>query len=204
MNFAARRRLRRRLCATSTRDRRLRVGDDLIGSLVHVHRLVVSGSSLQSAITHAGRAHSCSAIDSLRTRLIDGEPLDIACRNVVHAFSLKKRPTIVEKDSLIALHVLSVASSIGGRTSEQLESLIDDLGERERVRRERRTQAASSLASMRLMTWLPIVCGAWILLDSKAIRGFVFGTPAGWICLALGIGSNILGRLWLHRAVTTC
>lgn len=176
----------------------------MIGSLVHVHRLVVSGSSLQSAITHASRTHSCFAIDSLRTRLIDGEPLDIACRNVVHALGLKKRPSVVEKDSLVALHVLSVAGSIGGRMSEQLESLIDDLGERERVRRERRTQAASSLASMRLLTWMPIVCGAWMFLDSRAIRDFVFGTPAGWICLALGTGSNILGRLWLHRAVTTC
>jgi Flp pilus assembly protein TadB len=133
-----------------------------------------------------------------------GDSLEAACRRTMNAIGERKHPTTEERDSVLALHVLAVAGSIGGRVAEQLESLIDTLNEREHLRRERRTQAASATASMRMLTWLPIVCGSWLLLDNAEVRHFLIGSPSGWICLVLGVGSNIVGRLWLQREVAAC
>lgn len=133
-----------------------------------------------------------------------GDSIETSCRSAADEIIARKRQTPAERDAVVALHVLSVADSIGGRVADQLESLIDTLRERVLQRRERRTQAASAAASIRLLTWLPVVCGLLVLVDSSEIRGFLFGTTGGWVCLALGIGSNIVGRLWLEREVTTC
>lgn len=198
-----RRRLRRRL-ATSRIDNDCRMQDDLVASLAHIHRLLLSGSSLRTAIAHAVHARPCRAIEALHDRLIRGEPIGEACRSLVDTLGRLRHPSFTERDAIVALHVLSVTDTIGGRSADHMETLIDDLNERDRVRRERRAQATTPLASMRMLTWLPILCGTWILLDSRAIRDFLFGSPAGWACLVLGIGSNVLGRVWLHREVNAC
>lgn len=218
MDHLTRRRLRGRLLSTEhdvqkkrVRKKRVRRNarsrhDDgkLIDSLVHIHRLVMSGSALDSSIAHAALVRPSFAISAVQARSKMGDSIEAACHRTLNAISENKRPTPEERDSVIALHVLSVAGSIGGRVVEQIESLIDILNEREHLRRERRTQAASAAASMRLLTWLPIVCGAWILIDSPEIRHFLLQSPSGWMCLVLGVGSNIVGRLWLQHEVSTC
>jgi tight adherence protein B len=101
----------------------------------------------------------------------------------------------------MALHVIALASEVGGDIAQQLDCLIDTLLDRSLAKAERETQAATATASIRLITWLPVVCGAWILGDSPAIRQVVFATPLGWVCLTMGIGLNFIGRAWTKRLV---
>jgi Flp pilus assembly protein TadB len=101
----------------------------------------------------------------------------------------------------MALHVIALASEVGGDIAQQLDCLIDTLLDRSLAKAERETQAATATASIRLITWLPVVCGAWILSDSPAIRQVVFATPLGWACLTMGIGLNFIGRTWTKRLV---
>ena len=59
------------------------------------------------------------------------------------------------------------------------------------------------MASTRLITWLPVVCAAWIVSDSPAIRKTMLATPLGWTCLALGIGLNLVGRIWTKKLINS-
>lgn len=204
MKLVTRRNVRRRLHSPSLRLRAITNEDDSIEALVHIHRMVLSGVSLPASIAHTVHVRPCIWLDELHSRSSRGEPLDSAARALIDEISGRKHPTHSERDAVVALHVLSVADSIGGRIADQLESLIESLSERHHHRRERRTQAASAAASMRMLTWLPLICGILILTDSREIREFLLGTPAGWLCLSLGIGTNALGRLWLAREVSAC
>lgn len=178
--------------------------DDLIASLAHVHRLVMSGHSLESAIANAVLNQPSRELTALYEQMARGDDVASACRSLAQSESGGKRPTHRDRDSAITLHVLSLAGSIGGRVADQLDSLIDILSDRAFLRGERRTQAASASASIRLLTWLPLVCGAWILLDSADVRSFLLGSINGWICLVSGIVLNLLGRTWMHRMVSAC
>lgn len=178
--------------------------DDLIGALVHIHRLVLSGTALHTSIAHAVHIHPCVWVSVLHDRMSRGDSIEMSSRALAEEISSRRHPSSAERDAVVALHVLSVADSLGGRVADQLESLIETLHERVLHRRERRAQAASAAASIRLLTWLPVVCGVLVLADSPEIRNFLFGTTGGWICLVLGIASNLVGRLWLEREVASC
>ncbi|MFM7870191.1 MAG: hypothetical protein ACKPBG_00730, partial [Actinomycetota bacterium] len=68
-------------------------------------------------------------------------------------------------------------------------------------RLERSAQAATVRASMRLLTWLPLICGLWIASENPLTRQFLVETSGGRICLVTGIVLNLLGRLWSRRIV---
>lgn len=179
-------------------------GRDLIESLSHVHRLVLSGHALDAAIANAVLVQPSKELVGLYELMSQGDDITTACRRRLESTRHVTNSGDDERDGAIAYHVLSLAGSIGGRIAEQLDSLIDLLEDRESVRRERRTQAASASASMRLLTWLPLVCGGWILMDGATVRAFVFGSIPGWTCLVLGVVLNLLGRAWMERMVSSC
>lgn len=177
---------------------------DPIPSLVDLHRLVMSGLSLDSALTHAVLVHPTRELTAVQALVAEGESIQSASRSVLTGLSEKKHPTTAERDVMLVLHVLSFADSIGGRVADHLDSLLDILKDRAHQRVERVTQAANATASMRLLTWLPLVCGAWILLDSPHVRSFLLTSSMGWMCLTIGVGLNVLGRLWLRREILAC
>lgn len=208
MKSLVRQRLRRRL-QTPTRIRRpnprnIRDDDDLISSLGHCHRLVMSGHSLDSAITVTAFSHPSREIRAVYALMADGESLESACRQLIDLSTDQKSLSNRERDALIALHVLSFAGSIGGRVAEHLEALLVVLNDRVHLREERASQASQAAMSMKMLTSLPVVCGAWMIVDSAEIRAFLFETVAGWTCLIFGIGLNLLGRWWLRREVLAC
>lgn len=182
-----------------SRNRRRNESDSrsLIESLSHVHRLVMSGHSLESAIANAVLIQPVRELTALHSLMSKGHDIATASRFLV-------RSTPDSRDGEIALHVLSLAGTIGGRVADQIGSLIELLEDRDSIRRERRTQAASAAASMNLLTWLPFVCGAWILVDSASVRTFLFGSITGWICLVVGATLNLAGRVWMQRMVASC
>lgn len=178
--------------------------EDLTSALSHCHRLVLSGVSLDSAITSTAFAHRSPEIRSVYAHMADGESLEFACRKRIQELTSRNRSTHRDRDALIALHVLSFSGAEGGRVAEHLEALLITLNDRHRLREERNAQAAQAAMSMDLLTWLPLVCGAWMIADSASVRSFLFGSVLGWTCLMLGIGLNLCGRWWLRREVSAC
>jgi Flp pilus assembly protein TadB len=164
----------------------------------------MSGHSLESAITNAVLTQSSHELSRLYDLMSAGDDVASSSRRIAQSLHDVRNPTPRERDGAIAMHVLSLAASIGGRVADQIGSLVDLLDDRMSVRRERRAQAASAAASMKLLTWLPSVCGIWILLDSASVRTFLIGSITGWTCLVLGVFLNLAGRVWMQRLVASC
>lgn len=178
--------------------------EDLIASLAHIRRLLTAGYSLHSAVIGAMQMSSCPEIEEVHSGIAQGRTIDSVCRVLAGNLQTRRSLTERERDAAITFHVLSLAGTIGGHVGDQLDSLLEILTDRVRLRRERISQAAAAATSMRLLTWLPLVSAGWILFDSPSIRSFLFGSTGGWMCLALGLGTNLLGHLWMKREIAAC
>ena len=191
-NLLTRRQTRRRLHNNETYG-----NSNLIEALAVMSRNVRSGLSLAAALQISVSHHPCDLFAQLHQLVCRGVALKIACHKILDDMS----DSVQNADCIMALHVIALASEVGGDIAQQLDCLIDTLLDRSLAKAERETQAATATASIRLITWLPVVCGAWILSDSPAIRQVVFATPLGWACLTMGIGLNFVGRTWTKRLV---
>ena len=170
---------------------------NLIEALSAMSRNVRSGLSLAAALQISVSHHPCDLFAQLHHLVRRGIALHLACHKILDDMSESAETT----DHMMALHVIALASEVGGDIAQQLDCLIDTLLDRSLSQAERQTQAATATASMRLITWLPVVCGAWILSDSPAVRHVLLATPLGWTCLTVGVGLNLVGRTWTKRLV---
>ena len=190
--FMTRRQTRRRLINNDIYGNR-----NLIDALSSMSRSVRSGLSLATALQISISQHPCDLFAQLHSLISRGMPLNTACHKLLDDLPESAANT----DPMMTLHVIALASEVGGDIARQLDCLIDTLLDRSQTKVERQTQAATATASMRLITWLPVVCGAWILSDSPAVRHVLQATPLGWACLTIGVGLNFVGRTWTHKMV---
>ncbi len=173
--------------------------NNLIDALSSISRNVRSGFSLTTALQLSISRHPCDLFAQLHNLVSRGIALNNACHKTLEGIPESAK----NHDSVMALHVIALASEVGGDIAQQLDCLIDTLLDRSQAKIERQTQAATATASMRLITWLPVVCGAWILSDSSAVRHVLLATPLGWACLSIGVGLNFVGRTWTHKMVSS-
>jgi len=190
--FLARRQTRRRLTNNDIYGNR-----SLIDALSSMSRNTRSGLSLATALQISISHHPCDLFAQLHNLISRGMALNTACHKILDDMS----ESVENADCMMALHVIALASEVGGDIAQQLDCLIDTLLDRSQAKVERQTQAATATASIRLITWLPVVCGAWILSDSPAVRHVLLATPLGWACLTIGVGLNFAGRTWSKRMV---
>lgn len=126
-------------------------------------------------------------------RLVVGHSLSVICDELVRDES--------DRDVMMTLHVLGMCARTGGDIAITIDSLVITIEEREHARAERRAHAATALASIRLITWLPIVCGGYIVVDDANVRHTLVATPLGWVCIGVGASLNFVGRQWTNRLV---
>lgn len=182
-------RLRRR-----TRHPRERVGnEDLRDALAHIARALRSSQTLSSALVASTAHHPTDVTRELARMVTAGTPLVEACQRTIRDES--------DRDVVMSLHVLSISASTGGDIAETIDSLVTTLDDRAHARAERRTQAATALASTRLITWLPVACGGYMLLEHRDVRHTLIATPLGWTCLIVGAALNVVGRRWTRILV---
>lgn len=192
--FTQRQRIKRRLTqATSFGN------ENIIDSLSAMTRSLRSGQSLASSLHQASITEPCDLLIRLAAAINNGQSLNQACNYLIEADE-KQNPA---GDLSVVLHVISLASEVGGDAAHHIDALIDTLLDRSYARQDRQAQASTAMASTRLITWLPVVCAAWIVSDSPAIRKTMLATPLGWTCLALGIGLNLVGRMWTKRLINS-
>lgn len=167
--------------------------EQLRDALAHIARCLRSSHTLSVALLSSTTHHPTDVTRRLARLTTSGVPLNEACRRIIDHES--------DRDVLMSLHVLSISASSGGDIARTIDSLVDTLDDRARARAERRVQAATAMASTRLITWLPVVCGGYVIVDNREVRQTLIATPLGWACLVVGAALNIVGRRWTRMLV---
>lgn len=106
-----------------------------------------------------------------------------------------------DADTRLAGAALATAAELGGPAASALETTAQSL--RERAASDGVVDALSVQARMSawLLTVAPLGFAAMMTGIDPAAGHFLFGTPVGWACLALGLGLDLAGGLWMHRMV---
>lgn len=171
-----------------------RVGNhQLIEALESVVRSLRSSRSITAAIVESTTRHPTDLTRALVLSINEGHTLAEACAERVHH--------VDDRDEVLVLHALTLIASHGGDAAANLDAVVTTLHDRRHQMAERLVQASTASASARLLTWLPIGCGALLALDSPGFRHTLFATTAGWACLSIGVGLNLAGRFWTRRLV---
>lgn len=117
--------------------------------------------------------------------------------SVPHALrALSGRPGAGDLALIAAAWQLTERS--GGGLAEALASVAEGLRQQQRTRRVVAAELSSARATARLIAVLP----ALTLATGSGVGsplGFLFGTPAGLLCLAGGLCLGFLGLGWLER-----
>lgn len=171
-----------------------RVGNhQLTEALESVVRSLRSSRSITAAIVESTTRHPTDLTRALVRSMNEGHTLAEACAERVRH--------VDDRDEVLVLYALTLIASHGGDAAANLDAVVTTLHDRRHQMAERLVQASTASASARLLTWLPIGCGALLALDSPGFRRTLFATQAGWACLSIGVGLNLAGRFWTRRLV---
>ncbi|MGA1648253.1 MAG: type II secretion system F family protein [Ilumatobacteraceae bacterium] len=163
-----------------------------------VSRCLRSGTTLLEALRSSARHHPHSWLGDVMANVRHGESLAASLERRLDGESSRRRP---DGDRILTLRVLYLAARVGGEPSRHVDTLADTLRARRDSRADRLTQASTALASIRLLTWLPILCALWMIADDPDVRHVLLATPIGWTCIFLGVAFNVTGRRWTARLV---
>ncbi len=157
--------------------------NDLASALEDSARMLRSGSSLRGAL-----------VGSLGDRavgpaLAGGQPLES---------TLTRWAATAKSDTeRTAAAALVIAAAAGGNQSRAVEVAAQSIRHRLSIEAE----AAAHSAQARLSAWivglLPVAFLGWTLLVDNRTAHVLLHEPAGWVCLAGGLGLDAVGGLWL-------
>jgi Flp pilus assembly protein TadB len=172
--------------------------NDCVAIAEAIGRHVRSGTTLSAALRTATRMHPRSWCRDVIRSLDDGSTLSAAAESRLQSELECRHP---DPDLVLTLQVLAMAAEVGGEPTRHVDALGDTLRARRQAAADRLTQASTAIASIRMLTWLPAVCAAWMVVDDSAMRAVLLGSPIGWTCLVAGVAFNLLGRHWTSRLV---
>ncbi len=158
-----------------------------------IARRVRSGSSLRDAVAGApADAAVGRATTPLLLALDRGQSLADAVDRV-HAAGPHLH---------LALGVLAAAGRIGGPSAASIDRAAVLLRQRAADLEERLTQAAQARLSTHVMTAVPLVMLAVLVVTDADVRA-VATSPTGATCITVGLALNAAGWWWMHHIVRT-
>lgn len=158
-----------------------------------IARRVRSGSSLRDAVSGAPADTAVGRATTPVMLAIDrGQSLTDAVERVGHA-----GPHLD-----LALGVLATASRIGGPSAASIDRTAVLLRQRAADLEERSTQAAQARLSTHVMTAVPLLMLAVLVVTDADVRS-VTTSPTGILCIAVGLLLNATGWWWMHHIVRT-
>lgn len=179
----------------------LRVHDDSADPLTvteDLARHLRAGSSIVASLRAAQRAHPQLWCRAILRAVDDGASLADAVESRLAGEMRSRRP---RSDLVLTLQVVGMAARVGGEPTRHVDALVETLRSRRHAAADRLTHASTAIASIRLLTWLPVACATWMVLDDPSVREVLLASPIGWSCLAAGTIFNLLGRRWTNRLV---
>lgn len=158
-----------------------------------IARRVRSGSSLRDAITGAPTDAAVGhATTPLMLGLDRGQSLAAAVDRVDTA-----GPHLH-----LALGVLTTASRIGGPSAASIDRTAALLRQRAADLEERSMQAAQARLSTHVMTAVPLLMLAVLVVTDADVRSVTTSTT-GATCITVGLALNATGWWWMHHIVRT-
>lgn len=149
-----------------------------------------SGTTLRQALTSVvpGDPTTSTCTAPLRLGLQRARPIDEALTGAVGAHLQ------------LAFAVIAAAAAVGGSAAPAIDRVAATLRQRAADRDERRVQAAQARLSAHVMTAVPVVMLALLVVSDGDVRA-TLATPAGAACVVTGLTLNAIGWLWMRRIV---
>jgi tight adherence protein B len=153
-----------------------------------------SGTSLALALDEVGTALDPPLgpeLAALAREAAQGRPL----RDVITGWSAVHD----DAGTRLAATALLIATVVGSAPGRALDGVAATLRERLDLAAERRALATQARASALVLSAAPVGFAVLLVLGDAAASEFLLGTPAGWVCLGLGGGLDVLGAWWMSR-----
>jgi len=184
--------------ATAVRSRRRRLGSSIPAALDELARSLRSGGSLVQAIADAAHATPGAIGDDLfqvAAAHRAGVPLADAL-----ARWRTMRPIAGVRLTASALE-LGIAA--GGAHARAIDGVAATLRDNLAITAEVRAQGAQAQASALVIGLAPIGFTALACLADHRTATFLFQTPAGLACLAIGLALDAAGAIWMGHITLT-
>jgi len=102
-------------------------------------------------------------------------------------------------DVRLVAAALTLGAEAGGEVARAVDRIAATLRERAELRGEVRALATQARASAGVLTIAPVAFTAVVATVEPGAVGFLLATPIGWACLALGLGLEVAGAVWMSR-----
>ena len=172
--------------------RRARLSDDDVAAWCDdLARLVRSGSSLAAALRSASPPPALAQIVA---------PIGLALDRGDSVAGATRRVAASDASVELALGVLRACADLGGPAAQPLDRTASTLRARAADLAERQVHSAQARLSAMVLTLLPGVALAFLLVTSDDIRAAV-ARPAGIVCVGTGAALNATGWWWMRQII---
>jgi Flp pilus assembly protein TadB len=162
----------------------------------HLARQIRSGMTLHETLTTTVPADPATrrCTETIRRQLGRGRQI---------AEILDERDAVASGTHLdLAIGVIAMAARLGGSPAPAIDRTASVLRQRAADDDERVAQAAQARLSAHVLTAIPLLMLAALLVTDADVRAAVRG-PIGSMCIGLGLGLNTVGSVWMRRIVSS-
>jgi tight adherence protein B len=162
-----------------------------------VARSLRSGGSLRNAVAEAASAVRGPLHDDLVAvgrDVRDGESLTDALARWAEA-----RPLAGVR---LATAALSLGAETGGASAQAVDGVAATLRTNLGIAGEVRALSSQARLSALVIVLAPIAFSFLAATSDGSTATFLLRTPFGWLCLAIGLGLDAIGWLWMRRLTT--
>src|SRR4029077_16194433 len=99
----------------------------------------------------------------------------------------------------VAAGALAMCATVGGSAADALEGLASSLRDRGAVAAEARAVSAQARFSAIVVGGAPLLYLAWSAVSDANALHAPTGAPVGRVCIAVGVGLELVGILWMRR-----
>jgi tight adherence protein B len=159
-------------------------------------------------------ADVAEALESCSRSLRTGSSL----RHAIRSTALPVGPALAEGHSLpvvldgwarlatdpserMAATALALAAATGGPQAQAVDAAARAVRERISATEEVAAHSAQARLSATVIACLPVAFVAWTLLADHRTAATLLSTPIGWLCLAIGLGLDMIGMAWVRAIV---
>lgn len=131
----------------------------------------------------------------------DFSPVRIMIESGVDCAKAVKKWEVAGNQSAVDLFAgsLAVGVAVGGVTPRTLDSVAQTIRDRLALVAEVSVQASQAKLSAIVMTLAPMLFSGLLVFTDERAANFLLATPVGLLCLAVGVGLDLVAGVWMAR-----